>query len=420
MCAAPGMKTTHLAAQIRNKGKIYAVERDERRFKTLSEYVDGTKSACVSAIHLDALLLGANIANVFNSPCHFSVFNPFFHFAEDDFVPNVEYILVDPSCSGSGMTNRLFVSTEKDPDRLANLTGLQSRMLSHAMRAFTKAKKIVYSTCSIHPEENEKVVNECLEMCPDWKLIKPLEFAEKWKHFGSPKFKHVGKKCIYAKSDIDLTDGFFVAVFEREIDPTKPIEPYSRNEAVLERINHNLKRKYTTETTADLESRATDEAVIAVDDDLNGSATEGGKKKKKKQKEETSVENSVQQIVESIQEPHVDAPLAKKSKKKKKNDLDVERVHERDIEGNFVGEANKKEKRKMFDEETAASTPIEDKSASSGEKLKKKKKKKRDDESETVSSDKVNESTTVPADVIDVAVSEAEQTKKKKKKSKNK
>lgn len=61
MCAAPGMKTTHLAAHIRNKGKIYAVERDERRYKTLSEFVDGTKSSSVTAIQLDALLLGTAV-----------------------------------------------------------------------------------------------------------------------------------------------------------------------------------------------------------------------------------------------------------------------------------------------------------------------------------------------------------------------
>lgn len=64
-----------------------------------------------------------------------------------------------------------------------------------------------------------KVIQRAMEMCPetDWKLVKPLEFAEKWKNFGSPKYKHIGKKCLYAKSDIDRTDGFFVAIFEREL-----------------------------------------------------------------------------------------------------------------------------------------------------------------------------------------------------------
>lgn len=52
----------------------------------------------------------------------------------------------------------------------------------------------------------------------DWELKKPLEFAEKWKNFGSKMFKHVGKKCVYAKTEVDKTDGFFVAIFERNME----------------------------------------------------------------------------------------------------------------------------------------------------------------------------------------------------------
>lgn len=64
-----------------------------------------------------------------------------------------------------------------------------------------------------------QVIQRALEYCgeTDWKLVKPLEFAEKWKNFGSPKYKHIGKKCLYAKPEIDRTDGFFVAIFEREL-----------------------------------------------------------------------------------------------------------------------------------------------------------------------------------------------------------
>lgn len=64
----------------------------------------------------------------------------------------------------------------------------------------------------------KQVIQQALERCgdTDWKLVKPLEFAEKWKNFGSPKYKHIGKKCLYAKPEIDRTDGFFVAMFERQ------------------------------------------------------------------------------------------------------------------------------------------------------------------------------------------------------------
>lgn len=320
----------------------------------------------------------------------------------------------------------MFVSAEKDPDRLANLTGLQSRMLSHAMRAFTKAKKIVYSTCSIHHEENEKVVQECLEMCPDWKLIKPLDFAEKWKHFGSPKFKHIGKKCIYAKSDIDLTDGFFVAIFEREIDLSKPIEPYSRNEAVLERINFNLKRKYTTDTTADIESKnvKSEETVDLTNDDLNGHQIENGKKKKKKRKDSEAVPNDT---VENIEEPaqgttDPETNSTKKSKKRKKSCSELEAVvAETENEKTDVAKIKKK-KHKVVDDSTVPTMPILDESVNSGnEKVKKKKKKKHDNDScptETALKENVDNTIEVSADVADIVVTDVDSVKTKKKKSK--
>lgn len=63
-----------------------------------------------------------------------------------------------------------------------------------------------------------KSVLEYLDGGRGWKLIKPLEFAEQWKNFGSPKYKHIGKKCLYARPEIDHTDGFFVAIFERDLN----------------------------------------------------------------------------------------------------------------------------------------------------------------------------------------------------------
>lgn len=81
----------------------------------------------------------------------------------DTEAPNVEYILLDPPCSGSGMTNRLALyggttgEVNEDDSRMCKLSGLQYKMLKHAMTQFPHAKKITYSTCSLHQEENEKV-----------------------------------------------------------------------------------------------------------------------------------------------------------------------------------------------------------------------------------------------------------------------
>lgn len=70
---------------------------------------------------------------------------------------NVEYILLDPSCSGSGLVDRGDVNTESEKlshvnqKRLTALANFQLRALQHAL-SFPSVKKVIYSTCSINVE----------------------------------------------------------------------------------------------------------------------------------------------------------------------------------------------------------------------------------------------------------------------------
>lgn len=194
MCAAPGTKTTHLAAIMKNKGKIFAVEMNPRRFETLVEMVQGTGATIVQTINRDVLEV------------------------QDGDVPKVEYVLLDPSCSGSGMLNRFESDVRnKDSGRLFKLAGLQHKLLTHAMTAFENVRRIVYSTCSIYPEENEEVVLSVLRKVPNFKLAHVGELLEgKWNNFGSEKvYPGLGEKVLYARTEEDLSNGFFVCVLER-------------------------------------------------------------------------------------------------------------------------------------------------------------------------------------------------------------
>ncbi|XP_058799370.1 28S rRNA (cytosine-C(5))-methyltransferase-like isoform X2 [Phymastichus coffea] len=151
MCAAPGMKTTHLAAIINNSGKIYAVEMSGNRYKTLCDFVSHTNAKCVETIQADALTI---------SPEQYL---------------NIKYILVDPSCSGSGMS-RIEIrkpSQANLSERLRKLQSLQSMMLCYALLRFPNVKKVVYSTCSIYPEENECVVDEALKKVKNVFMLYP-------------------------------------------------------------------------------------------------------------------------------------------------------------------------------------------------------------------------------------------------------
>lgn len=195
MCAAPGLKTIFLAAMIKNRGRIYAVEKMRMRFETLRSFVETSNSTCVQAIEADTLRT-----------------------TKED-VPDVEYILLDPSCSGSGIVQRYDDGPDQGDevreDRLEKLSRLQLKMLLHAMNEFPSVKRIVYSTCSINAEENEAVVQKALKQCGKFKLVQPELLAE-WKNFGASSYKKVGKKCFYCRPEVDLTNGFFIAVLERK------------------------------------------------------------------------------------------------------------------------------------------------------------------------------------------------------------
>ena len=73
-------------------------------------------------------------------------------------------ILLDPSCSGSGMASRLdhFMDAEDDSEegrrRLQKLSDFQKQALLHAF-SFPQVRHVVYSTCSVHNEENEHVLS---------------------------------------------------------------------------------------------------------------------------------------------------------------------------------------------------------------------------------------------------------------------
>ncbi|XP_052899836.1 uncharacterized protein LOC128306380 [Anopheles moucheti] len=190
MCSAPGLKATHLACLMKNKGRIYAVEQDANRYSVLCEYAG--PFGMIRTIHSDCLEV------------------------TDEQVPGVEYVLLDPSCSGSGMLQRQLVPEPIDEKRLYRLAGLQYKLLSHAMNAFPNVRRIVYSTCSVHAEENEGVVQGVLRHNGHYRLLDARkELGKEWLNVGSSEYPGIGELCLYAKTVDDLTIGMFVAVFER-------------------------------------------------------------------------------------------------------------------------------------------------------------------------------------------------------------
>ncbi|XP_067658638.1 28S rRNA (cytosine-C(5))-methyltransferase-like [Haliotis asinina] len=191
-CAAPGNKTSHVASLLRNSGKIFAFDKDRRRLKTMSHLLEvagvtNTEQTCQDFLSVDPL--------------------------EEKYAA-VEYMLVDPSCSGSGIVGRLnhLSDNQSSPEaRLKSLSNFQATMLKHAL-SFPRVKRVVYSTCSIHAQENEEVVEEVIQKVgKDFKL--KLIFAD-WPYRGVKGYEHA-QMCLRMSPEDNLTNGFFVACFER-------------------------------------------------------------------------------------------------------------------------------------------------------------------------------------------------------------
>lgn len=219
--AAPGNKTSHLSALMGNNGKLYAFERDKRRFSTLKMML--TKATCrnVEAINADFLTI---------DPSH-----PKYSLAT--------HILLDPSCSGSGIVNRLDYLLEDevevvDEDRLNKLSAFQLMMIKHAMK-FPLVQKIVYSTCSIHATENEHVVSRALQSDDakrsGFKLAPRNDVLPKWNRRGQvEEMMGTGHadSLVRCSPGEDGTNGFFVSCFIREPNSMLPqAEPSKKRKA---------------------------------------------------------------------------------------------------------------------------------------------------------------------------------------------
>lgn len=135
---------------------------------------------------------------------------------------DVEVLLVDPSCSGSGLPeHHLSASgpTKVGAQRLRKLAAFQCRILQHALR-FPKARTVVYSTCSSHREENEDVVAAALAAIPSppFRVVEALAWwknPEEMPEDGSKPKPDWAKLCVRCDPKEHNCRGFFLCRLDR-------------------------------------------------------------------------------------------------------------------------------------------------------------------------------------------------------------
>jgi len=183
LCAAPGGKTTHIAALMENAGEVVAVERHAGRAEALRRTAERMGATSVEVRTADA--------------------------ARAELGSGFDRVLVDPPCSDLGtLASRPDARWRKTPEQVERLAVAQASILRAGARAVKPGGVLVYSTCTISPDENEGVVQGFLDAHPEFAPDDLRSDLPVWQHPAVPSF-------VQTLPHRDGTEGFFIARLRR-------------------------------------------------------------------------------------------------------------------------------------------------------------------------------------------------------------
>lgn len=149
VCAAPGGKTTHIAELIEDKGTVYACDKTANRLKRLTENAD--------RLQMRSIEIHTGDSRQF-----------------PEFINLADRVLLDAPCSGLGtLHRRADARWHHTPENIQAQSQLQSELLANAANFVKSGGVLVYATCTIHPLENETVIQSFLANNPHWQIEPP-------------------------------------------------------------------------------------------------------------------------------------------------------------------------------------------------------------------------------------------------------
>lgn len=240
LCAAPGGKSTHIAALMGGNGRVVAVERDRRRagemLRTVTrlhaedvvrvELADATQPL-MHTLTLTHTHTHTRTHTTTHTTTHAHVHTSAGTSANADGdaemradAPDAAFdrVLVDPPCSGLGtLQARADLRWRMTPARVAELERVQARILAAGAQALRPGGVLVYSTCTISATENERQIAAFLDENDDFVLD---DLSSDRSQVGLPDLRHpspdVPREVVLTLPHRDHTAGFFIARLRRE------------------------------------------------------------------------------------------------------------------------------------------------------------------------------------------------------------
>lgn len=197
LAAAPGGKTTQMAAMMNNRGQILAVELKQIRYQRLVYNIEKQGITNVKAICADGTRMGNIYPNIFDK------------------------VLVDAPCSGEGLFSTSNSHTYRAWKRklINNSLKIQRRLLTSAILATKPGGLILYSTCTMNPEENEFIIDQALDLFPNQIEVQEINLKI---HNSIPGFTAVDNKQLNPALALSLRiipdqqfEGFFCCLLRK-------------------------------------------------------------------------------------------------------------------------------------------------------------------------------------------------------------
>ena len=185
-CAAPGGKTAYMAEMMGGTGRIYAWDIHDHRVALLK--------AMAQRLQLD------NVRPAVHDAC----------VLKDDMVGTMDLVLLDAPCSGLGvMDDKPDIKYRVSEKSISELTQIQKKLLDTCCQYVKRGGTLVYSTCSILPEENALQAEAFLKDHPEFEMDDMSAFMDT--RFA----RHIGPFGLQLLESRDGVEGFFIARMKR-------------------------------------------------------------------------------------------------------------------------------------------------------------------------------------------------------------